>query len=321
MKTVFHNPFACWRQHTLRCVAGLLVLLFLSACGQQNPPTAQGYLYVGLGGYLGQFDLQTGDIMPVTRLADVRIHRVSRFGESGLVLTVEDARRGNERWRVLRFDPRSKRSSFLMSGIVVAEVPEFGGLVVDDGQRLTLVRDTGQQLAQSMLHERSLRDRVPNVLPCGHELLLQTAGSENAPIRRIGIGEDGVAFVDNESMEELSDACTLEGAICIDASARLLCREAGQAAEGTRYRLVSLDDGQVEDVVPLPGSLRAHAVSYIPDADTVVFSGRRKNWFTQREEYPVLTYRLSDGETTEIASNQYLGQSAVYQRFGLSSRR
>ena len=297
------------------CAAGL-VLLLTSACVEPATPSVQGYLYVGLGSYLGEFNLSTGDVAPVTRLGDLRIHRVSGFGDRGFVFSVEDARRGNGRWRILRFDPTNHRSSFLMSGTVVAEVPALGGFVVDDGQRLILVASATHSRVRRVLHERPLHDRVSAVTLRRHELLMQTTGSRDSPIERIELGENGMAKGEVEPMVELSRICILDGAIWIDELERLLCRDAD---EGHRYRLVSLD-GEVEDDLVPPGGTRVRAVGHLPDSGTIVFSGRRTHWFTRREEYPVLAYGLRDGRWRELAPNQYLGLSVVYRRFGLSSR-
>lgn len=278
--------------------------LCLAACTERPREPVAGYLYFGAGSNLGRLDLSTGGSTRVAGFGDLDIQQLS-MGNNELLLSVASAGLGHRQPRVLRFHLSSGRWRVLVMGSAAQYLPDSDSLLYDDGLRLVAVPRRKVRSEGQVLPVTSARSSALAIALADHSVLFPGDGPGDS-IQRFDLDR-----ATTETLERLSEQCTLDGALWAASRRQLLCRPPRVDTIAGGYRWVFLD-GQLGGELPLPPGREFRALAYIPEGEVIILNETKRVWFEARPRHPVWALRERDGMLQRIARNQYLGNSVVY---------
>lgn len=286
-----------------RAVVLVLVLGQVAACQPERHEALHGSLYFGVGEYLAELELRTGDVNIATNLGDVEIQAISPQKDERLLVTVFGSVNQQDRHRLVLYDLDTRQTLTIVSGRNGHYLPGTRVLVYDDGVSLVVAeRDSeGWQRTEVVRHTYNAT-------------LLVTPLSAT----RFLYALDGQAIhvydtVSRRAIElgALSRNCSLDAASWDPQSERLLCRR--RLDDGT-YEYVMVDlDGTVRATLDLPGSRMLQPLAFLPDQDALVLTERWRSRISDRQNHAVWVLRFDTGEFYRLLDNQYLGRSVVYK--------
>jgi hypothetical protein len=286
-----------------RAVVLLLVLGQVAACQPERHEALHGSLYFGVGEYLAELELRTGDVNIATNLGDVEIQAISPQKDERLLVTVFGSVNQQDRHRLVLYDLDTRQTLTIASGRNGHYLPGTRVLVYDDGVSLVVAeRDSeGWQRTEVVRHAYNAT-------------LLVTPLSAT----RFLYALDGQAIhaydtVSRRAIElsALSRNCSLDAASWDPQSERLLCRRRLDDG-GYEYVMVDLD-GTVRAKLDLPDSRMLQPLAFLPDQDALVLAERWRSRISDRQNHAVWVLRFDTGEFYRLLDNQYLGRSVVYK--------
>lgn len=286
----------------------LLLAAALASCGPRENSEYRGDLYFGQGSYLMRFSLRDGSLVVVDNLGDKTIRDISRFGPDKLLIAESASVNRKSVSRISWLDLRTRQSSALYPGMLARYLEGPGVIVYDDGSDLFAVhlRGTG---TDEIVFSHPPNQLATMIVMSADTLLFETgeAGQEIIHAWNAVTGE-------RQPLESLSAACRLRGAVWIDTSQRLACKERAPAWADARYVLAGLD-GAVTGKLNLPEDRQFVALTYINGQHALILKETWHGLFGGEEKSAVWAHDIRSGENTRLAKNQDLGASVVYTEF------
>lgn len=280
----------------------VLVALMTAACEPQNDHPLSGRLLFGLGEYLGEFDLATGESAILAGLGDVSITDVRPSREGMLLVSVLKHERDASMPLILQVDPANFQRDVLLSGRAAISIPGADTVVYDNGSALVATSLWRRSRDYRELTSLAGKSVAGAAVTADGTLFVEVADATTSTIYSYRV-EPEPEF---EALDALSNVCTLEhGAVATDS---ILCALKDDADD--RFARVT-PEGQVLETLSLPFDGPAQAAAWCPHNNVVVFSERTRSRLGGRPRTALWAYDLADGTSRQLSASQPLGNSVV----------
>jgi len=292
------------RRFRLIAIAAILALCgVLGACEPAAPPEISGNLYFGSGSYLARMALRNGSTEIVASIGNAEIQGISPKDGSRILLNVFGPVNQEDSHRLVLFDLETRQQFTLFEGRFGRYLVDGKILVYDDGAHIRATRKSADSWEKVEIARHPFNAAI-RIVPVSATAFLYSIGPEpDAPLYLFDTAQG-----ESVELEMLAGACTLDGAIWVQARSELLCRSNAAGA----YALVRLD-GAVSNTLQLPPDKTFRALAYMPDRDAVVFNESWRAWMSRRQKWAVWVYDIGDATAHRILEHQYLGQTVIYQ--------
>lgn len=284
----------------------ILLLPMLQSCDSPPEVALHGNLYFASGNYIGQFDLEQGSSSIVANRGAVTIRDVSYFGENRLLIAEVTTVKDVEVPRISWVDLKTGEAATLYTGVAARYLPAHRALVFDDGTRLHVMSRTRNSDINAEIISHNL-NQLSTIIDVSDDALLFEIGM---PDQRSIYSYD-VSTRKLRQRNALTATCRLNGAVWIDDREQLACPARASVGDGPVYLLVDVE-GNVRGELALPEGKHFLALAYAPDQGTLFFAEQWRGFIIGGERFAVWAYRLVDGKSYRLVSDQYLGASAVY---------
>ena len=283
-------------------LAGLVLLLQMTACSGPDHEQLRGSLYFAAGNYLALIDLRDGSTSVVANLGDADIRSLSPQLEDRILLTVYGSENARETRHLVLYDRDTRQTLTLLNGRNGHYLPGTRTLVYDDGVRIyTTERIRGSWEKTEVVEHRY--NQGVDIMPISATRFIYRVGEgplfvyDTAAGRSIGL-------------TGLASACRFDRSLWFAEREAMLCQVAGDGPT-FEYRFVGLD-GSPGTALPLPADHDLKPLVYLPDQEVLILTERWRSGLANRVKWGVWVYRYETQETYRLFDDQHLGEHVLY---------
>lgn len=285
-------------------IAGLALILQVTACNGPGHEELRGSLYFAAGNYLALLDLRDGSTSVAANLGDADIRSLSPQLEDRILLTVYGSENARETRHLVLYDLDNRQTLTLLNGHIGHYLPGTKTLVFDDGVRTYVTERVRGNWEKTEVVEHRYNQGV-DIVPI-------------SPTRFIYRVADGPLYVYDKTagrsieLSGLDSTCRFERSLWFADREQMLC-QLRRDDESREYAFVGLD-GTALDSVPLPSSRDLKPLAFLPDQGVIILSERWRGGLADRVKWGVWVYRFSTQEVYRLLDDQYLGDYVLYTR-------